>query len=537
MGRNPVEDDIYDYGLFLLDKLLKESGRALKDWPTMPLPQRDWDAEALNPLIAEQLDYNRDTERELADQQIALLNPDQRRAFDKVVNSVQQKLGKTYFLNGPGGTGKTFVYKTLCHRLRSEEQVVLCVASSGIAALLLPGGRTSYSVFKIPIDGLNGESYCTIPKNSQRADLLRRTALIIWDETGMQHRHAIEAVERTLRDLLDNPCPFGGITVVFGGDFQQILPVVPKGSREDIVGASMRRSHLWEYVEVLHLRRNMRLETGGEDDREFASWLLDIGHGRHIREDGTISLRNGMECDSSSSLIDFVYPGINSTPPPPPEYFLNRMILAPRNADVSEINEMVLQSMTGDSRTYISADKIIEEAGADGPDQDNQIPVEFLRSLNSGSLPPGELTLKIGCPLILLRNLAPAAGLCNGSRMILLRMSNRVLEARLVGGDHDGEIVLIPRISLTPSNTTDFPFKLCRRQFPGRLAFALTINKSQGQSVKNVGLDLRVPVFSHGQLYVAFSRATSGNRIRVLLPESSTASRTTNVVYPEVLLD
>ncbi|KAJ7648418.1 hypothetical protein B0H17DRAFT_959054 [Mycena rosella] len=119
-------------------------------------------------------------------------------------------------------------------------------------------------------------------------------------------------------------------------------------------------------------------------------------------------------------------------------------------------------------------------------------------------------------------------------------MSDRVLECRLVGGDHDGETVLIPRISLTPSNTTEFAFKFCRRQFPLCLAFALTINnlnKSQGQSVKFVGLDLRVPVFSHSQLYVALSRATSGQRIKVLLPDSALAFETVNVVYPEVLLD
>jgi hypothetical protein len=99
-------------------------------------------------------------------------------------------------------------------------------------------------------------------------------------------------------------------------------------------------------------------------------------------------------------------------------------------------------------------------------------------------------------------------------------MSERVLECRLVGGDHDGETVLIPRISPTPSNTTEFTFKFGQRQFPVRLAFALTINKSQGQSVKFVGLDLHIPAFSHGQLYVGLSRARSGQRMKVLLSEN-----------------
>ncbi|KAJ7728603.1 PIF1-like helicase-domain-containing protein, partial [Mycena maculata] len=180
MGRNnPTEEDTYDYGLFLLDKLLKESNRSLKDWPMMPQPQQDWDAEVINALIAEQLDYDRDTERERAEQKKALPNEEQRHAFETVLNSARARQGKTLFVSGPGGTSKTFLYTTICHQLRSEDQIVLCVASSGIAALLLPGGCTAHSVFKIPIDGLNPESFCSIPKNSPRAALLRRTCLII----------------------------------------------------------------------------------------------------------------------------------------------------------------------------------------------------------------------------------------------------------------------------------------------------------------------------------------------------------------------
>ena len=122
--------------------------------------------------------------------------------------------------------------------------------------------------------------------------------------------------------------------------------------------------------------------------------------------------------------------------------------------------------------------------------------------------------------------------------MVLLHMTPKVLEVRHIGGDHDGDIAMIPCTISTPSGwNADFSFKLRRRQFPVRLAFAITINKAQGQSAKYVGLDLRTPVVSHGQLYVALSRATSSQRIRVLLPDNSLDSVTTNVVYPEVLLD
>jgi len=92
-----------------------------------------------------------------------------------------------FFLNGPAGSGKTFVYKTLCHRIRTDGQIVLCVASSGIVALLLPGGHTAHSTFLISVDGLCDDSVCNINKNSKQAIMLQCVQLIIWDEAAMQY--------------------------------------------------------------------------------------------------------------------------------------------------------------------------------------------------------------------------------------------------------------------------------------------------------------------------------------------------------------
>ncbi len=120
--------------------------------------------------------------------------------------------------------------------------------------------------------------------------------------------------------------------------------------------------------------------------------------------------------------------------------------------------------------------------------------------------------------------------------MVLRQMTDRVLKVSLVGGDHHGDTALIPRITLTPPESPDHPFSFSRRQFPVRLAFALTINKAQGQSAKYVGLDLRGSVFAHGQLYVGLSRATSSHRIKVLTNPDEEEHTVHNVVYPEVLL-
>ncbi|EIW58212.1 uncharacterized protein TRAVEDRAFT_123946, partial [Trametes versicolor FP-101664 SS1] len=180
----------------------------------MPLPVRNWGAEVENTYIAEQLDYDPQQQQEQAQEQQTRLNAGQRAAFETIINAVTNQEHKLFFVHGPGGTGKTFLYSALCHKIRGEGLIVLCVASSGIAALLLEGGRTAHSMFKIPVESLNSQSTCAIPKDSPYAAMLRRVRLIIWDEAANQHRWAPEAVDRTLRDLRNDDRPFGGITVV-----------------------------------------------------------------------------------------------------------------------------------------------------------------------------------------------------------------------------------------------------------------------------------------------------------------------------------
>jgi ATP-dependent DNA helicase PIF1 len=146
-------------------------------------------------------------------------------------------------------------------------------------------------------------------------------------------------------------------------------------------------------------------------------------------------------------------------------------------------------------------------------------------------MPPHRLALKVGVPVMLLRNLDEASGLCNGTRLIISRLARRLIVAQIIGGAHARNIVNIPRITTT-TNRLKWPFTLQRRQFPLQLAFAMTINKAQGQTMKTVGIFLPEPVFTRGQLYVALSRATCVNDIFVFCPNGRT---TTNVVYTELL--
>ena len=137
---------------------------------------------------------------------------------------------------------------------------------------------------------------------------------------------------------------------------------------------------------------------------------------------------------------------------------------------------------------------------------------------------------------MLLRNLDITKGLCNGTRLYIQHLHEYVLDAQIIMGPCKGQRVLIPRIKLAPSDSS-LPFTLQRIQFPIRLAYSITVNKSQGQTFDKLGVYLPQPVFSHGQLYVAFSRAKSFSNIFVQIENTSTQGTTftQNVVYKNIL--
>ncbi len=152
------------------------------------------------------------------------LNGDQRNAYETILNVVTNKEGKLFFVYDSGGIGKTFVWTTVLSWLQGQGKIMLAVASSRIASLLFLGGRTAHSRFKIPID-LHDESTCNITQQMKMAKLVCKADLIIWDEAPMMHRRAFEAIDRTLRNLMqldDTQATekiFGGKIVVLGGDF------------------------------------------------------------------------------------------------------------------------------------------------------------------------------------------------------------------------------------------------------------------------------------------------------------------------------
>ncbi|KAK4511694.1 uncharacterized protein ATC70_007237 [Mucor velutinosus] len=464
--------------------------------------------------------------------QLIACNAIQRCALaDENYDAAQSKL---FFIDGPGGTGETFIINTLLDAARKQNHIAIAVASTGTAALLLKGGRTAHTTFKIPID-TSSTTMCDFTPSSEIAQFIKRARLVIWDECSMIRKDLIETVDKTFKDVMKNSLPFGGRLIVFAGDFRQVFPIVPGASKK------------------FKLETNMRVQQALEDNnqdlanqiQQFSSYLLQIGE-RKVR---TVTLpRDIIPSDfvripdemyfNSTNLLDLlavVFPNINNSSTID-HYFAKRVILTPKNQDVSVINNLLLDNLPGRKFTYYySYDQVCD------PQFRIQVPLELLNSIESGSLPPHELVLRVGSPIMILRNLDPSAGLCNGTRLIVKSLGVRIIEATVATGPKAGDVVYIPRIKFITEANRRIPFDFSCTQFPVRLAFAMTINKSsQGQTLSNVGLYPPSHVSSHGQLYVAMSKVSKPSSIRIMVdPDISVLENvpghyTHNIVYSEV---
>ena len=203
----------------------------------------------------------------------------------------------------------------------------------------------------------------------------------------------------------------------------------------------------------------MRLKQNPGDTaaREFAEWMLKIGDGEFSNSEGEalIEIPHDLLIQPAAHPFDDIvkatYPDFD-TKFNDSKYLEERAILAPTNEVVEDINDYMIDLINVDEETYLSADSLCK-ASSNILDQDVMYPIEFLNSLKFPGIPNHKLRLKVGLPIMLLRNLNQSNGLCNGTRLLVTQLSKWVLEAQIISGTHIGEKVCIPRIVLSPSDS------------------------------------------------------------------------------------
>ncbi|XP_043481756.1 ATP-dependent DNA helicase PIF1-like [Leptopilina heterotoma] len=316
----------------------------------------------------------------------------------------------------------------------------------------------------------------------------------------MAPRHALQLVDRNLKDIMNSKVPFGGKIMILGGDFRQMLPVKQNATRSELVNLCIKYSNVWPAFFQFSLIQNMRALP---QEKEFSSFLLQVGNGTANYNENDLEIPEYCIAPPGTNIAEDIYGEVIRNK----EFdkLTKIAILSARNVDVDDINRSVVELLDIETeKIYTSINSV---KNCDNNEIGEALLPEYLETLNPPNLPPHELRLRVNTVVMLIRNLSINEGLCNGTRLQVLELKNHLLKCKILTGDKCGQIVFINRITLYSDER--YPFQFGRRQFPIRIAFVMTINKSQGQTFDKIGIDLRRDVFNHGQLYVALLRVRS----------------------------
>lgn len=396
------ENTAHQLSLGAIGEALGEHGRSLQDFglPQSTLPsvevlheQRKWSLHVTQHDIDARSAYT-------------LMTQEQKEVFNAVVDAALTNTPSQIFVDGKAGTGKTFLVNAICSKLRSLRHIVLPMATAASAALLYPGGRTTHSTFKVPVNDNNEFLQSSISTDSPRAQLIKETSLIIWDEAPMANRGVLACVNDVCQKIMKSNVPFGGKSVVLLGDFRQTSPVIRGGSRKQIIDTSIRSSPLWEQFSIMRLRRPIR----NAQDHTLAQFVDTIGDGGGPE----IPTELFDHVTDADELIQFVFPQEVLAQP---EACLRRAILCPTNEQIDSYNSTILRSIHGNKRVYTAADSLkeAEDAGLLPPES----VLDYVAAHNPAGLPPHSLSVHVGGVYRLTRNFSLERGLAKNSRVVV----------------------------------------------------------------------------------------------------------------------
>jgi ATP-dependent DNA helicase PIF1 len=421
----------------------------------------------------------------------------------------------------------------------------------------------------------------------------------------MAHGVYLTLIDQLLRRIRQSDAPFGGVIVVAGGDFRQTAPIVPGGHRRQIVAASVKATELWAAFEQFQLTVAVRqqgdpqfsafLGDVGDGTSPSVSMVTGqplaatsrparpVNHGATRGADGASSIRIPSalvtfddSCELPPPLADVDGPSQSTVVAPEggirvfttveraaewvhdgdhlragAQACARRAMIAPHNHTVNEHNAAYLATLPGDPVTLFAAER------AERDDSDNAVSLmsrEFMASVNEPGQPEHTLVLKPGALVLVTRNLFLTTRLLNGSRVAVETVNRRVVVVRTINQPDPGapstapctlgERVFIPRVTATINVPGAAGLAVRRTQYPLRLAYSITINRSQGKTLSRACVDARAECFGHGQLYVAAGRVCARTDLALLLPpdrivrdptDNSLAVILRNVVYDELL--
>jgi len=421
---------------------------------------------------------------------------EQQQIFDEIANACQLQLTKIFYIQGQAGSGKSTLAKKIMAYCRSKGKLCAGCASTGLAATLYDGFETAHSLFKFPVieedeREIDTPVECNLLNSPNRLEYLKQVDLILWDEFPSCDREVFEAAYRALQQLQ-------GKVFVTMGDMRQIAPVVVRGDKVDVINHSIPSSPLWAQFHIKKLTTNMRLQNqyqisvSAEDQnclqnqRLYGEMLLAIGNGTHLpiviregyvsdkqRGATTVELHGCKRIIRKNEAVAYVFP-----PPFNPAMIAKRAILAGTNEEVDDWNQEVQKLNTFPLITLTSHDELAE---SDDPHNilRNMLTDDVLNNYNKNGVPPHILKLKVNDTCIVLRNLNKKEGLTNNTRVRLLQISTKCIRVQTLG--EIKKSFSIPRIRFKFRLPFGRSFELLRTQFPLRLAYCISINKSQGK--------------------------------------------------------